>query len=155
MSEVCDAHASDPVEDTPEEARARALLKGLGFCGHYMHFHSGGRSGKAPIICLIAKHGGTISQQELGTYFDLKPGSLSEVLAKLETSGFIERTRNPRDRRQLTIRLTQAGGQAAMREQEARHRFRRSAFTCLTVEEQEDLIEMLDKIRVHWEELDA
>ena len=39
-------------------------------------------------------------------HFDLKPGSLSEILPKLELGGLIERSRNPKDRRQLTIRLT-------------------------------------------------
>ena len=97
---MCDDVIVEAV-DTPEEARARHLLTDLGFCGHYLHFHSGGRSGKAPILCLLAKNGGTMSQQELGSHFELKPGSLSEVLAKLETCGLIERTRNPDDRRQL------------------------------------------------------
>ena len=139
--------------DSPEDALARRLLAGLGYCGHFMHFHGGGRSGKAPIICLIAKHGGQMSQQELGSFFELKPGSLSEVLAKIETAGLIERTRNPEDRRQLTIRLTEKGIAEAARDQEERILFRRRAFDCLTVEEQEQLAEMLEKIRTRWEEL--
>ncbi len=151
-----DGAAPAPVvqADTPEQARARHLIKGLGFCGHYMHFKGGGRSGKAPIICLIAKHGGKMAQQELGANFDLKPGSLSEILAKMETSGLIERTRNPDDRRQLTIHLTASGQEVAAREQRQRTRFRDQAFTCLTDAEQEQLAVMLDKIRAHWEELD-
>lgn len=79
-----------------------------------MHFHGGGVSGKAPIICLLAKQpGGEMSQQELGMHFDLKPGSLSEILSKLELNGLIERSRNPKDRRQLTIRLTETGRENA------------------------------------------
>ena len=57
-----------------------------------------------------------MSQQELGSHFELKPGSLSEVLAKLETCGLIERTRNPDDRRQLFIHLTDTGRTEAERE---------------------------------------
>ena len=128
-------------------------LAGLGYCGHYLHFHGGGRSGKAPIICLIAKHGGEMSQQELGSYFELKPGSLSEVLTKIETSGLIERTRNPEDRRQLTIRLTEKGMEEAARDQENRIRFRERAFDNLTIEERLELGRILDKIRNRWEEL--
>lgn len=149
---MCDDVIVETV-DTPEEARARHLLTDLGFCGHYLHFHSGGRSGKAPILCLLAKNGDTMSQQELGSHFELKPGSLSEVLAKLETCGLIERTRNPDDRRQLFIHLTDTGRTEAEREQRVRIDFRRRAFACLTDEEQLQLIEMLDKVRVHWEEL--
>ena len=139
--------------DSPEEARARRMLWDLGFCGHYLHFHSGGRSGRAAIICLLAKNDGQMSQQELGTYFELKPGSLSEILAKIENAGLIERTRNPEDRRQLTIRLTDKGADEAAREQEGRNLFRRQAFACLSEVEQEQLLDMLDRIRTHWEGL--
>ena len=157
MCETNDGASPERADAISSEAdeRARQLLAGLGYCGHYMHFHGGGRSGKAPIICLIAKRGGQISQQELGTLFELKPGSLSEVSAKLETAGLIERTRNPEDRRQLIIKLTDEGVREAALDQAARERFRSQAFTCLTPEEQESLGIMLQKIRKRWEELDA
>ena len=87
-------------------------------------------------------------------HFDLKPGSLSEILSKLEMGGIIERSRNPKDRRQLTIRLTEAGWEKARAEQAARIRFREQAFSALTHDEREQLAEMLEKIRVTWEELD-
>lgn len=140
--------------DTPEEARARHLLADLGYCGHYLHFHGGGRSGKAPILCLLAKNGGKMSQMELGASFDLKPGSLSEILSKLEATGLIERTRNPEDRRQLFVRLTSEGARQASFDQAARIHFRNKAFSCLTPDEQTQLIDLLDRIRIHWKELD-
>ena len=98
--------------------------------------------------------GGEMSQQELGMHFDLKPGSLSEILSKLEVNGLIERSRNPKDRRQLTIRLTETGRENARIDQAARIRFREQAFSALTHDEREQLAEMLEKIRVTWEELD-
>lgn len=103
--------ADIPEAVSAEDKLAKRILSGLGFCGHYMHFHGGGISGKAPIVCLLAKQPtGELSQQELGMHFDLKPGSLSEILSKLEMGGLIERNRNPKDRRQLTIRLTKRDG---------------------------------------------
>lgn len=147
------ASPPDPA-DTPEEARARSIISCLGYCGHYMHFHGGGRSGKAPVLCLVAKHGGSMSQRELGQHFQLAPGSLSEILAKVETAGFIERSRNPEDRRQLSISLTEKGWAEARADQERRTRFRQQAFTCLTDDEQEQLVQLLSKVRDHWEELD-
>jgi len=139
-------------EDTPEEARARAILELLGFCGHYLHFHGGGRSGKASLLCTIAKSGGVMSQQELRMRFELKPGSLSEILAKMEAAGMIERTRSPEDRRQLFVKLTPQGTELAAREQEERSAFRHEASATLSAEEQEQLLGMLQKIRVSWEE---
>lgn len=147
--------ADAPAAQSQSDALAKHILNGLGFCGHFLHFHGGGASGKAPIVCLLAKQpNGEMSQQELGLHFDLKPGSLSEILTKIECAGLIERSRNPKDRRQLTIRLTEAGWEKAHVEQAARIRFREQAFSALTHDEREDLAEMLDKIRVTWEELD-
>ena len=78
----------------------------------------------------------------------------SEILSKLEVNGLIERSRNPKDRRQLTIRLTETGRENARIDQAARIRFREQAFSALTHDEREQLAEMLEKIRKTWEELD-
>ena len=147
--------ADEPETQSDKDRLAKRILNGLGFCGHYMHFHGGGISGKAPIVCLLAKQPtGELSQQELGMHFDLKPGSLSEILSKLELGGLIERSRNPKDRRQLTIRLTDAGWEKARVEQAARIHFREQAFSALTPDERKNLADMLDKIRETWEGLD-
>ena len=149
--------AEEAAEDDQDEAavRAKRILQGLGFCGHYMHFHGGGRSGQMPILCMLDRNGSRMSQQELGGRFDIKPGSLSEILSKMETSGLIERTRDPKDRRQLFVQLTDEGLSAAHKAHEDRERFRQQAFVALSPEEQDKLIDMLDRIRVTWEEIDA
>ena len=142
-------------ERTTIRRRAERILKNLGFCGHYMHFHGGGRSGREPVLCVLAKHGGQMPQQELGSFFEIKPGSLSEILAKIEAAGLIERTRDPEDRRQLFVHITDEGRRMAEAAERDREAFQLNAFTCLTVAEQEQLADMLDKIRTRWEELDA
>lgn len=155
------APAVSPVPDDADadlaarRATVERIIKGLGFCGRYLHYHSGGRSGRGPILCLLASRGGQMPQQELGLYFEIKPGSLSEILAKIEAAGLIERTRDPEDRRQLFVHLTDAGEREAERERRARERFQTNAFTCLTLAEREQLADMLEKIRTRWEELDA
>ena len=143
-----------PEPENAEDKLAKQILNGLGYCGHYLHFHGGGTSGKAPIICLIARHGGKISQQELGLHFALKPGSLSEILSKCEAIGLIERSRSTEDRRQLIVELTEEGARQAELEQAARIKFRSEAFSARTLEEREQLLIMLNKIRNTWEGLD-
>lgn len=151
---VCpDLPDAPALEEDPVMARATRILTNLGFCGHYMHFHRGGRSGRAPILCLLEKNGGTMSQQALGASFDLKAGSLSEILSKMEGGGLITRTRDRQDRRQLTVCLTEAGAEAARLETEARIRFRTRAFSNLTPEEQDQLADLLDRVKSRWEEL--
>lgn len=150
-----DQAAGTPVATgcAPEPTRADLIIRGLGFCGHYLHFHGGGRSGREPILCLLHVMGGKMSQQALGARFELKPGSLSEILAKMEATGVIERTRDPHDRRQLFVHLTEAGQHEAERALETRNRFRSRAFSNLSTEEQDQLIELLGKVRTRWEEL--
>lgn len=138
----------------PYERQCAHIVDMIGYCGHYMHVNGGGRSGRAPIICAIAKRGGEMPQRALMSLFDLKAGSLSEVLAKIERDGFIERTRDPQDRRQLIIRLTEAGREQAAFEQARREKFRAEALTCLSKEEKEQLEDMLSRVKEHWKQLD-
>lgn len=151
--EPADAPAPHAGPGEPAPTRADLIIRSFGFFGHYLHCHGGGRSGREPILCLLHYMGGQMSQQELGMRFELKPGSLSEILAKMETSGVIERTRDPHDRRQLFVHLTEEGEQQAQRALKARKDFRSNAFTNLTTEEQDQLIELLSKVRTRWEEL--
>lgn len=152
-AESAEHPASAAGTEAGEPSRAERILRGLGYCGHYLHFHGGGRSGREPILCKLHRAGGSMSQLELGGQFELKAGSLSEILAKIEAAGLIERTRDPRDRRALTVRLTEAGMQEAQRAIEARRSFREQAFSNLTDEEQDEFIALLEKIRNRWEEL--
>ena len=155
-----DAPTCDPFRprwmdlDDPEERRCAHILDELGFCGHYLHVHGGGRSGRAPILCTLRKMGGKMPQRELASRFELKAGSLSEVLAKLEEAGLIERTRDPQDRRQLIVRLTDEGERKADEDQVDRERFRAEALTCLGAEERAGLEDMLARIKQHWRSLD-
>lgn len=131
-----------------------SVLANLGFCGHYLRVHRGGRFGKGHILYSLYKNGGTCTQRELGERFDLKPGSLSEVLAKLEHDGLITRSRDAQDSRCLVVQLTQSGKTLALEEQANRKRFRSRCLTCLSKAEQEQLLSYLDRIRVHWGSLD-
>lgn len=138
----------------PCERQCAHIVDMLGFCGHYIHIHGGGRSGRAPIICALLKHGDAMPQRELMNMFDLKAGSLSEVLAKIERDGLIERTRDPQDRRQLIVRLTEEGHAQAALEQQAREEFRAQALTCFSVDERTKFEDMLARVMAHWKEIE-
>lgn len=138
----------------PRERQCAHIVDMLGFCGHYMHVNGGGRSGRAPIICALLKHGDAMPQRELMNMFDLKAGSLSEVLTKIERDGFIERTLDPQDRRQRIVRLTEAGHEQAVLEQRGRERFRAEALACLDADERAQLEDMLHRIKQHWKQIE-
>ncbi len=58
------------------------------------------------IIRILDENGGTMGQKALQELLHVQPGSISEILAKMEEKGLIERTRSEDDRRASLIRLS-------------------------------------------------
>ena len=50
-----------------------------------------------------------LSVKQLSGLLQLDPGTLSPLLKRLESSGFVTRQRDPRDERSLAVTLTEAG----------------------------------------------
>lgn len=140
---------------TAEDTVPQAILHDLGYCGHYLHCNTGGRGGQIPILCKLEKNGGELSQHELQEMFEIKSGSMSEVLAKMEADGLIRRDRLDDDRRQMTAILTEKGHEQAKDHMARRHEFEAEAFSPLAEEEQRELLELLDKVASHWKELEC
>ena len=60
-------------------------------------------------ILIILLEVGSITQRALTSRLGIQPGSASEVIAKLENAGLIQRTVSTDDRRTANIRLTPEG----------------------------------------------
>ena len=102
--------------------------------------HSGHRkfgSTQDRIIRILDENGGTMGQKALQELLHVQPGSVSEILAKMEEKGLIERTRSEDDRRASLIRLTT---DAKLSETEG------GLFGKLSEEEKETLKSILEKI---------
>jgi len=50
-----------------------------------------------------------MSRKELQELFQVKPGSMSEIVSKLEHKGFIERIKDDEDKRKAIVKITEAG----------------------------------------------
>lgn len=133
----------------------REILHDLGFFGHYLHMHTGGRGGKQFMLATLHKNGGHLTQRELLDRTNISPAALSEVLAKLEGEELIVREPCTHDRRQLLIELTPQGEVCAARMCAEREQFEEEALACLTIEEQEQLKVLLDKLAVHWRHMEV
>jgi DNA-binding MarR family transcriptional regulator len=127
------------------------ILQDIGFCGNFLRFRIGGKSGKSHILCFLEKNGGGAAQREMQAEFKLKPASLSEVLAKLEDEGTIVRTRDANDSRKLNVELTDLGKKIAIEQEGVKAAFERKAFGCFTNDEQEQLLALLDRLKDYWE----
>ncbi|MCC8063962.1 MAG: MarR family transcriptional regulator [Clostridiales bacterium] len=137
-----------------QQEQATELLFLLRRCGHRLHGkRGGGKLSQQRVLRILTKYGEQ-TQHQLQERMGVQQGSLSELVKKLETQGLVMRTRAPQDRRQVLIRLTDAG----RAESEAKHqRFlerNEALFAPLSQEEQTLLREMLTRLLQAWEEQD-
>lgn len=138
--------------DGPSTDRIDSILLDLKVLGRRLYFHGRGVSGKAQILCALYEAGGVQTQRELGAFFDIKPSSLSEVLAKMEAHGSVVRTRDREDSRKLIVKLSESGAAEAEVEMARRDRFRDWSLDCLDDQEQERLLGLLDRVVEHWKQ---
>jgi DNA-binding MarR family transcriptional regulator len=102
----------------------------------------------------ILHEGGTVSQRELQDTVPISSAAVSEVLTKLESEGLITRTRSASDKRQLDVTLTENGQVEAKVCAEKRAKFEAEALSVLTEDEKGQLLDMLDRLMKHWQDIE-
>lgn len=105
-----------------------------------MHHPQAGASQE--LVLRILDREGSPDQQFLLRELRVRPGSLSELLGKLEQKGLIERERSESDRRRVIVRLTESGRKALTPGETAAD----DPFAVLTDEEQSSLRALLNKV---------
>ena len=101
--------------------------------------------GTRRVLRLLDLGGGSLSQRELTELMDVQPGSLSELLGKMEARGLITRVRLEEDHRKVTVSLTDSGKERAAR------RGPGDIFSVLDESEKEQLKALLAKLTAAWE----
>ena len=102
-------------------------------------------------ILIILLEVGSITQRALTSRLGIQPGSASEVIAKLENAGLIQRTVSTDDRRTANIRLTPEGEHLAKAAAEDRLRRHREMFSCLNDSEKQTLLGLMERICTDWD----
>lgn len=110
-----------------------------------------GRGSQKQILMILEEIGRSITQQELTELIRIKPGSASEVLAKLENAGYIRRTPSEIDRRTVDVELTTSGKLYAAEARRGRVERHEEMFSCLSGDEKKELLLLLEKINSDWE----
>ena len=117
-------------------------------CGHYFaHRIGASRRGQSNVLSFLARNP-DVTQKELAEALGVIPASLSEVLAKLERKGYVQREKDENDRRFTRVRLTEEGERALEQPEDALS----EPFQALNPEEQETLRQLLAKLLADWEE---
>lgn len=125
------------------------LIISLRDMSHIMRFLYEGKGSQKRIL-IILNEVGNITQRELTEKLGIQPGSVSEVLAKLENAGHITRIVSKRDRRTADIILTESGKQLALKATEQRKLRHEEMFSCLSEEEKSLLLSLLETVKEDW-----
>lgn len=142
---MTDNHEKNCAADINDE-----LIIGLRDISHTMRFLYEGRGSQKRILIVLLETG-RITQRELTKKLNIKPGSASEVLAKLEDAGLIIRTQSENDRRTVNVELTEAGRSAADEAASQRRNRHIDMFACLSDDEKSTLMHLLEKINKDWD----
>lgn len=129
---------------TPERLRVQLIR-----CGQKLGSGQGKRQTQGRILKILYHHG-PMTQKTLQDKLDIQPGSMSEIAAKLEHKGLLCREKDPVDKRQILLTLTEAG----RADVEQFHMERKSQhphdFDALSQEEQQQLSQLLEKLLNSW-----
>ncbi|EET62830.1 transcriptional regulator, MarR family [Marvinbryantia formatexigens DSM 14469] len=130
-----------------EDASLQELLIRAGYIAERK---SGRQRGQNRILRILLENP-KMSQRALQERLGIEPGSMSEILAKLEEKGFLVKEKDENDRRRMILTLTEEGKAVAGAESgNGEKPDKEEIFSSLTPDEQKRLKEMLRKLLTQW-----
>lgn len=125
------------------------LLELMEVCGHFLYHRRGGKRGQAKVLRILSEQE-QISQKQLQDSLDIKSGSLSELVRKMEAENLIVRQRDENDRRNYRIQITERGRVTAAENTKRLRAQEEILFNALSRAEQEQLYCLLSKLLQAW-----
>lgn len=135
---------------TEDSTRDMELMRQMRRCSHLL-YHKFSLHFSQNRLLLPLYREGPMTQKELMNRMQIQPGSLSEVLSKVESAGLVERRRCEDDRRSIEIRLTEEGVHQAEAFERDRQDMAHLLFETLDEQEKETLAGILNKLHDHWD----
>ena len=137
----------DEREYTPEQDLD--LMRKMRRCGHLLYHHHNLNGSQMRI--LLALRGEPMTQKALTEKMRIQPGSLSEILTKVERAGLVEKRRSARDRRNFELNLTEEGHRQADEFEHTQLRQAQQLLSPLSAEQKDQLGELLSLLIPAWE----
>ena len=141
MWEAQNTDAGDQQDSSDE------LFRLMQACGHILYHSGSGKTGQGRILHIL-DYQQSVSQKDLQTMLDIKSGSISELLSKLEREGLIRREKDEKDRRRVIVTMTEAG--RAHAQQFHAQNQEKDRFAVLNREQREQLKELLELLLEDW-----
>ena len=124
------------------------LMLNIMMLGRRSHNAVDRKSGQNRVLMLLREQG-SMSQRDLTERLGIQPGSVSEILRKLEDAFLIERVPDDSDRRGKLVKLT-ADGLVLADSLQTRDREENSVFSVLSEEEKSSLLSMMERVNQDW-----
>ena len=121
---------------------------------HWLGHIEGHYREQSRLLLLIAESDGVI-QRDLAEEMDVRPSSMTEMLARMEQLGLICRKQDEKDQRVMHIFLTEQGKTAADESKKANERLTEKLFEGLTEEEVDDMLRLTEKLTASLDAMDA
>lgn len=119
--------------------------------GEMGHFPKGkGRHhgmGQGRLLRVLDTQGGAMTAGEISEALDIRPSSVSELIAKLENAGFVSKEKDTADKRIVNIQLTAEGKAFLEKHQDKRDAFFEQLFAGITEEQLQTFNAVLDKMQ--------
>ena len=127
------------------------LVHRLRHCGHLL-YHKFNLNGSQMRILLVLRDE-PMTQKQLTDRLRIQPGSLSEILTKVERAGLVEKHRSSTDRRNYELILTDEGRRQADWFENAQTEQADLLMQPLTDDQKDQLAALLDILNAHWESI--
>ena len=126
------------------------IIKNLRYCAHFLRHHTEERGSQRRVLHLLGHHG-SMTQRDLLDQLGVRASSLSELLSKLETKGFITKEKSEADKRNFDVALTESGQQALREMQEQYNVVMADLLSGFDAEESAQLDDLLQKLHDLWQ----
>lgn len=129
-----------------QDLEIKRLMRRL---GHILYHHYGIKSSQHRVLMILNRHG-NLSQKTLLEHMGIQPGSLSELLNKVETNGYIIKHKDDNDKRNYILSLTDEGKKLAEIEENRILEEAEILFKIMDQNEKDEFQKSLKKLLDYW-----
>lgn len=126
------------------------IIKNFRGISHTIMRNSEGKGSQSRILIILLENK-EVSQRALTRHLGIQPGSVSEVLKKLEDNGLINRLASEDDRRTSILSLTAEGEEAAKKALSHKDQLYNEMLEVLDEKDKQELLTLLEKLNDDWD----
>lgn len=126
------------------------IIKNFRGISHTIMHNSEGNGSQSRILIILLENK-EVSQRALTKHLGIQPGSVSEVLKKLEDNGLINRLASEDDRRTSILSLTAEGEKAAKKALSHKDQLYNEMLEVLDEKDKQELLALLEKLNDDWD----